>query len=81
MTAAEIEKHAQEISQSYQADKNKTWSIWAKNFDKMATKTVLKLLLKNWGVKSVEMQQALQSDFSVVSKTKDTEFVEEKPAS
>ena len=68
MTKAEIEKHAQEFSQSYQADKNKTWSIWAKNFDKMATKTVLKLLLKNWGVMSVEMQQALQSDFGVVEK-------------
>ena len=38
----------------------------------MATKTVLKLLLKNWGVKSVELQQALQADFSVVSKNKFT---------
>ena len=68
MTKAEIEEHAKNYSQSYQADKNKSWSIWAKNFDKMATKTVLKLLLKNWGVKSAEMQQALQADFSVVSK-------------
>lgn len=68
MTKAEIEEHAQNYSQSYQADKNKSWSIWAKNFDKMATKTVLKLLLKNWGVKSVEMQQAIQADFGVVSK-------------
>lgn len=65
MTKEDIEKHAQEYSQSYQADKKKTWSIWAKSFDKMATKTVLKLLLKNWGVKSVELQQALQADFSV----------------
>ena len=72
MTKAEVEEHAKNYSQSYQADKKKTWSIWAKNFDKMATKTVLKLLLKNWGVKSVEMQQALQADFSVVSKTKFT---------
>lgn len=47
MTKAEIEEHAQNYSQSYQADKKKTWSVWAKNFDKMATKTVLKLLLKN----------------------------------
>ena len=72
MTKAEVEEHAKNYSQSYQADKKKTWSIWAKNFDKMATKTVLKLLLKNWGVKSVELQQALQADFSVVSKTKYT---------
>lgn len=72
MTKEEVEEHAKNYSQSYQADKKKTWSIWAKNFDKMATKTVLKLLLKNWGVKSVELQQALQADFSVVSKTKYT---------
>ena len=68
MTKEEVEEHAKNYSQSYQADKNKSWSIWAKNFDKMATKTVLKLLLKNWGVKSVEMQQAIQADFGVVSK-------------
>lgn len=72
MTKEEIENHAQEYSQSYKSDKKKTWSIWAKSFDKMATKTVLKLLLKNWGVKSVELQQALQADFSVVSKEKFT---------
>ena len=72
MTKGEVEEHAKNYSQSYQADKKKSWSIWAKNFDKMATKTVLKLLLKNWGVKSVELQQALQADFSVVSKTKYT---------
>ncbi len=34
----------------------------------MATKTVLKLLLKKWGVKSVEMQTAIQADQSVVEK-------------
>ena len=68
MTKAEIEEHAQNYSQSYQADKKKNWSLWAKNFDKMATKTVLKMLLKNWGIMSVEMQQAIQADFSVISK-------------
>jgi len=68
MTKSEVEEHARKFSQSYQKDKNQTWSIWAKNFDKMATKTVLKLLLKNWGVKSVEMQQAIQSDFGIIGK-------------
>jgi len=70
MTKAEVESHAKKYSQSYQKDKNSGWtsSQWTTNFDKMATKTVLKLLLRNWGVKSVEMQQAIQADFSVVSK-------------
>ena len=32
----------------------------------MAQKTVLKKLLRRWGVMSVEMQQALQSDSKIV---------------
>ena len=70
MTKFEMEEHAKKYSQSYQKDKNAGWtsSVWSTNFDAMAQKTVLKLLLKNWGVKSAEMQQAIQADFSVVSK-------------
>lgn len=68
MSKDEIEEHAQTYSQTYAADKKKTWSMWAKNFDQMATKTVLKKLLKNWGILSVEMQTAIQADQSVVDK-------------
>ena len=69
MTKEEMEEHAQKYVPSYIYDlrngtKNSVWSI---NFDKMAVKTVLKKLLKNWGVKSVEMQQALQFDSKVVA--------------
>lgn len=68
MSKAEAEKHAQTYSQSYAADKKRTWSMWAKNFDQMAVKTILKKLLKNWGILSVEMQTAIQADQSVVDK-------------
>ena len=68
MTRAEVEEHAQNYSQTYAADKNKSWSMWAKNFDQMAIKTVLKKLLKNWGILSVEMQTAIQADQSAVEK-------------
>ena len=70
MTKAEVESHAKEFSPSYSYDlkSGKQNSLWSKNFDKMATKTVLKLLLKKWGVKSVEMQTAIQADQSVVDK-------------
>ena len=68
MSKAEVEEHAKNYSQTYAADKNKTWSMWAKNFDQMATKTVLKKLLKSWGILSVEMQTAIQADQSVVDK-------------
>ena len=65
MSKAEMEEHAKKYSQSYQRDKEKGWgsSLWSTNFDKMAVKTVLKKLLRNWGVKSAEIQEALQSDF------------------
>ena len=68
MSKAEAEEHAKNYSQTYAADRNKTWSMWAKNFDQMATKTVLKKLLKNWGILSVERQTAIQADQSVVEK-------------
>lgn len=66
MSKAEMETHAQTYSQSYAADKKKTWSMWAKNFHQMAIKTILKKLLKNWGILSSEMQTAIQADQSVI---------------
>ena len=70
MTREEVEAHAREYSQSYGYDvrSGKQNSIWSKNFDKMATKTVLKMLLKKWGVKSVEMQTAIAADAAVIGK-------------
>lgn len=70
MTVAEIEEHAKKYSQSYAYDlrSGKKTSVWSTNFDAMAKKTVLKLLLKNWGVMSAEMQEAIRADQSVVDK-------------
>lgn len=71
MTKDEIQKHATRYSQSYAADlkkdpgKKKT-SRWAEDFDKMALKTVLKMLLSKYGILSIEMQTGLQADQSVV---------------
>lgn len=71
MTKAEVEAHALEYSQTYKADKVKGWtsSTWSKNFDAMAKKTVLKLLLNRWGAISNDLQKALQGDQSIVTKT------------
>ena len=55
MSKTEMENHAKKFA--------KNSSVWKKNFDAMAKKTVLKLLLKNWGVLDSEMQQALKTDF------------------
>ena len=71
MTKAEIEAHAETYSQSYRTDKTKGWksSPWTTNFDEMASKTVLKKLLKTWGVLSTDLATALTGDQSVVDKT------------
>ena len=63
-TRAEITEHAKKYSSAYRKDlyektKSSQWSI---NFDTMAKKTVLKLLLSRWGVLSVSMQRAIEAD-------------------
>ena len=60
MSLDEIIKHAQQYSKSYG---NKD-SAWASDFDSMALKTCLRLLLSKYGVMSVEMQRAYIEDSS-----------------
>jgi len=63
MTTEQVEKHAQRYSKMY----NHKESLWKKDFEKMALKTVLKLLLSKFGILSVEMQQAIQKDQTVIN--------------
>lgn len=58
MTVEEVTKHAQQYSKSY-SSKN---SVWATDFDAMALKTCLRLLLSKYGIMSVEMQRAYVVD-------------------
>ena len=60
MTVEEVTRHAQQYSKSY-GSKN---SVWATDFDAMALKTCLRLLLSKYGVMSVEMQRAYIEDSS-----------------
>lgn len=69
MTKAQIEKHAKTFSKTY----NFSSSIWQKDFDSMAKKTVLKLLLSKYGILSVEMQKAMKVDQSVIKDAEGTE--------
>lgn len=65
MTVEQVKKHAEKYSKSYA--KYKT-GLWKDEFDLMAKKTVLKLLLSRYGVLSTEMQQAIIKDQSVGDK-------------
>ncbi len=67
MSTAEVDNHAKKYSQSYRYDisQNKKSSKWTTNFEAMALKTVIKLLLSKWGILSVDMQRAIQDDQTV----------------
>ena len=59
MTTEEVIKHAKKYSKNF--EKYGT-GLWREEFDLMAKKTVLKLLLNRYGVLSVEMQNAIEKD-------------------
>jgi recombination protein RecT len=63
MSREDIGKHAKKYSKSI----NHSSSIWKSDFDGMAQKTVLKLLISKYGPKSLEMQKAVISDQSVIN--------------
>lgn len=68
-TKKEIEDHATKYSQSYSSKneyvrKNSNWST---NFDGMAEKTALKLLLAKYAPLSIQMQSAIKADQAVIT--------------
>lgn len=81
MTTSEVEQHAKRYSQTYRTYLDKKakgqWatSIWADNFEAMALKTVMKLLLSKQAPLSVEMQQAVLADQAVVKDAETNEFI------
>ena len=84
MTTDEVSAHAKRYSQSYQ----KGYGVWKDDFNTMARKTVLKLLLAKYAPKSIEMQQAIifdqaavKSDLTETSVDEaEIEYVDNEPA-
>lgn len=71
MTSDEMLSHAKKYSKSY----NSNSSIWKSDFNGMAQKTVLKLLISKYGPMSLEMQKAVISDQSVIKNHETNEVV------
>ena len=62
MSKEEIKNHAKKFSKTY----SYKGSSWQTNFNTMAKKTVLKLLLSKFGILSIEMQTAQKADQAVI---------------
>ena len=81
MSRVEIDNHARKYSQAYRYDINdgKQSSRWSTDFDAMAKKTVIKLLLSHWGILSIDMQRAIQDDQKTFSVSGDQSYGDNQP--
>lgn len=76
-----MQKHALEYSQAYASDvkKGTTYSFWSKDFNGMAFKTMLRQLISKWGVMSIEIQEAMTKDMTVVKEDGSYDYVDNQP--
>lgn len=78
---AKMEAHALKYSQGYAADKKKgtSWTFWSKDFDGMAYKTMLRQLISKWGIMSIDMITAIDSDMAVINDDGTKTYVDNDP--
>jgi recombination protein RecT len=81
MTEDELFNHGKKYSQTFKSDKDwiRKSSKWETDFEAMAKKTVLKLLLSRSAPLSVEMQQAIEYDQAVVTPNGSAEYPDNTP--
>lgn len=72
-----MESHALKYSAGYRAKKG--FTFWEKDFDGMAYKTMLKQLISKWGIMSIDMVNAFESDMAVVENDGSKRYVDEVP--
>lgn len=74
MTKEMAEAHGKKYSQTYKQG----FGLWKTDFDTMAMKTVMKLLLSKYAPLSIEMQRAVVADQAVINdiETQDIEYVD-----
>lgn len=70
-----VKKHGKRFSKTYSSK----GGVWEKDFDTMAKKTVLKLLLNTYAPKTVEMQKALIADQAIITdaETMEVQYIDE----
>lgn len=74
----QMESHAIKYSPGYKKDKEKGWNytFWSKDFDGMAYKTMLRQLISKWGVMSIEMKTAFESDMASINEDLTPNYVD-----
>ena len=73
---AKMEKHALQYSKGYKAKSG--FTFWEKDFDAMAYKTMLRQLISKWGIMSVDMQTAYESDMAVINEDGTKDYIDNK---
>lgn len=74
MPIEDVRKHGMKYSQTFK----KGFGLWETDFEAMATKTVLKLLLSKFAPLSIDMQKAVITDQAIIndSETNDVTYVD-----
>lgn len=73
-----MNSHAERYSAGYEAHKG--YTFWEKDFDGMACKTMLRQLISKWGIMSIDMQKAIESDMGVLRDSSGTVDYIDAPA-
>lgn len=75
MTEAELKAHGTRFSQTFKQGRG----LWKDDFNSMAIKTVIKLLLSKFAPLSIEMQRAVLADQSIINdaETVDVDYVDQ----
>lgn len=74
---SDLEKHGMKYSQTYK----KGYGLWKDDFDAMATKTTIKLLLSKYAPLSIDMQKAVVVDQAIINDADATDitYVDNEP--
>jgi recombination protein RecT len=80
LTTKEVKDHGLKYSKTYSNPKTAKMSLWENDFEAMATKTVLKLLLSKFAPLSIEMQHAVTVDQSVIHEDGTVTYVDNEEA-
>lgn len=79
---AKMISHAKKYSPGYKRDleKGTEGTFWSKDFDGMAMKTMLRQLISKWGIMSIEMITAMDSDMGIIRQDGTVDYVETEDA-